>query len=382
MLADLPAAETSSRRTARAYLPEGTATVLTAFVASRLMVFGVIVLSRLQVPQGHFSVPGGVLNVLSSGPAAAYVGMVQSGSWVPFAPGSATGFFPVFPVLLKVLALLFGNIALAGVVLSNAALLAAGMLLYRLLQTQYDDLRVSRTAVMLLMFTPASYFLTGAVPDATALALALGSMLAATRGRWIVASVCALLLCGTINAGYWIVVPLTFEYLRQGRSSGTGENRLLRRDFLPFALAFVPLAAALMFGLLNFNDPLALLKLSSGSEHRLDSILRLSHYFEGYASFCGWMFRGALLASTLLCVAGFLLKVRSGYVAFAVVLTAACFWSHDLQAPRTLTISFPLFAIMGVLAARFPALYEPLLTGSMVLLTLFTVVAANGFWIS
>ena len=355
--------------------------MLMAFITSRLMVFGVIVMSGLQVPPGPFSVRGDLLTILSTGDAAGYANMVQTGRWVPFAADSDSGLFPVFPVLLKLVSLLFGNVALAGVVIANVCLLAAGILLYQLLRSQHDDPRISRNAVMLLMFNPASYFLTAAGPDSAALALAVASMLAATKGRWIIAAACGVLLCGTIPAGYWIAVPLTCEYVRQGHTHNSGESRLLRPEGLLLALVFIPLAAAITFGLLKFGDPLAYLKVSPWAEARLGSLLRMSRYFDGYASFYEWIFRGTVFASVVICVAGFALKVRSSYVAFAVILTLVCFWFHDLQAPRTLMLSFPLFAIMGVLVARYKALYEPLLTGSMVLLALFTLAAANGYWI-
>ncbi|HSH37958.1 MAG TPA: hypothetical protein VK993_04160 [Chthoniobacterales bacterium] len=364
-------------------LLKGRGAVLAAFVASRLMVGGVILLSRLQVPPGPFWRRGGLLSVLSGGEPASYLDDVQAGRWFDLGAGEpGDAFFPVFPVLLKLGALVFGDLALAGVVIANSCLLGAGLLLHQLLRLEYEDPRISRFAVVLLMFSPASYFFSCAVPDSTALLLAVASLLAAAKGRWVVACLCGMLLCATISLGYWIVVPLTLEFFRQSWNSGGGRwDRLLTRRTLLLVLVFAPLVAAVAVGSTRFDDSAALLRVSGTSAEVLASLLKMSAYFEGYAWFYELLFGGTLLAAEMLCMVGFVLKLRATYLAFAIVLTAACAWGGDLQAPRTLGLCFPLFTAMGLLSARFDWLYDALLVCSMMLLALCTIIAANGFWI-
>lgn len=356
--------------------------MLLAFVASRLMVCGVILLSRLQVPPGPFFAHGGLLEVLSSGDAARYLNLVEMGPWFrSVASDPVQAFFPVFPMLVEMMAALLGNAALAGVVVANLSLLGAGLLLHRLVRLQFPDSpRTSEIAVMLLMFSPASYFFSSAVPDSTALLLAVGALLAAVQHRWAIASLCGLILCGTVNLGYWIIVPLVCEFLRQRAQPDARADRPGLTQALLLSLVLMPLAAATVFGYTRLGNAWALLRLSRGAELTVESLLQMSRYFEGYASFYEWVFRGTLLVAAGLCFAAYGLRLGKAQWAFPLALIVICFWSYDLQAARTLGLAFPLVTILAALSTRFEVFYESFLTCSMTLLALCTIVAANGFW--
>lgn len=353
-----------------------------AFVTSRLMVFGVILLSRLQVPPGPFWRDGGLLSVLTQGEAAKYLAVGQNQGWPEFSSDQpVSAFFPVFPLVLKLLSFGFGNVGLPAVLIANLCLFAAGILLYQLLRMEYADARIARTAVIFLMFTPASYFFSCAVPASLALLLAMASALAAVNGRWVVACLCGLLLALTVRIGFCIILPLLLEYVRQSRDAGR-QHRWLRREALLLSIFPLLLAAAVYIGHSRFQDPFALLHASGVGKRTVTSLLRMSDYFEGYASFYNWLFAGTILISAALCIAGFFVRLRSCYLAFAGVLVVLCWWSRDLEAVRTLGLAFPLFTIMALLSARHGWLYETVLTCSMTLLALCTIVAANGFWVT
>jgi hypothetical protein len=66
---------------------------------------------------------------------------------------------------------IFGSEALAGVVISNVMLLAAGLLLWELVHFEFKSARISRAAVALLMFGPVSFFFSCAYPEAMFLVL-------------------------------------------------------------------------------------------------------------------------------------------------------------------------------------------------------------------
>jgi hypothetical protein len=50
--------------------------------------------------------------------------------------------------------------------------------------------------------------------------------------------------------------------------------------------------------------------------------------------------------------------------------------------PRYFSVEFPLFIVIGLIVARFERAYEPLLAASIALLTLCTVLSANGYWMT
>lgn len=56
---------------------------------------------------------------------------------------------------------------------------------------------------------------------------------------------------------------------------------------------------------------------------------------------------------------------------------------NSLEAiPRYLSILFPLFIVLGVVAVRFRWSYELIFASSTVLLTICTVLSANGYWMT
>lgn len=347
------------------------------------MVFGVILLSRLQVPPGPFWRAGGLLSVLTQGEAARYLSVAQNQGWPEFSSEQpVSAFFPVFPLLLKLLSFAVGNSSLPAVLIANLCLFAAGILLYYLVRVEHADARIARMAVIFLMFTPASYFFSCAVPASLALLLGVASVLTAVNGRWIIACLCGILLALTVRIGFWIIVPLLVEYVRQSREAAGRRHLWLRPEARLLSILPLLLAAAAYIGYSRFNDPFALLHASGVGTRTVTSLLRMSDYFKGYASFYNWLFAGTIVVSAVICIAGFFVKLRLSYVAFAAVLIAVCWWSRDLEAVRTLGFAFPLFTIMALLSARHGWLYETFLTCSMTLLALCTIVAANGFWIS
>jgi hypothetical protein len=65
------------------------------------------------------------------------------------------------------------------------------------------------------------------------------------------------------------------------------------------------------------------------------------------------------------------------------LLTSVYLCSGTLEAmPRYFSVEFPLFIVIGLIVARFERAYEPLLAASIALLTLCTVLSANGYWMT
>ncbi|KKU92419.1 MAG: hypothetical protein UY21_C0001G0042 [Microgenomates group bacterium GW2011_GWA1_48_10] len=66
-------------------------------------------------------------------------------------------FFPVFPLLIKLGSFLTGNYFLSGLVISNLAILLAGITLFQLVSRDFDN-KTARWAVIFLFAFPTSFF--------------------------------------------------------------------------------------------------------------------------------------------------------------------------------------------------------------------------------
>jgi hypothetical protein len=123
------------------------------------------------------------------------------------------GFFPLYPVLIRLLGLIIGDFFIAGLIISNACLIIAAVLLYRLVRLEDDKETASRTIKYLFLF-PSAFMLSAVLTESLSLTLILASFYLAKKGRWLQASTCGFLLALTKPYGLLIMLPLLYEYFK------------------------------------------------------------------------------------------------------------------------------------------------------------------------
>ena len=150
--------------------------------------------------------------------AKAYVDIAHDGyGAVP----ANNAYFPLYPLLIRVLATLFGGSTdaylLAGVLISNLALLVALAYLAALVAIDHDAAAGTRAALYLLVF-PTSVFLAVVYPESLLIALSIGAVFHARRGEWLPATVLGALAALTRPfIGAAVALPIAIEaYRRSG----------------------------------------------------------------------------------------------------------------------------------------------------------------------
>ena len=105
----------------------------------------------------------------------------------------STAFFPLYPMLLRWLGVLFrGNFVSTGIVISLVCYAGCVWLLYRLAKEDFDDGVASR-AVVYLAIGPLSFFLQAVYTESLFLFLSLACFVCAREGRWRLAGFTGLL---------------------------------------------------------------------------------------------------------------------------------------------------------------------------------------------
>ena len=376
---ETPAADTERRSS----FFEGWRCVLITFVASRLVIVGVILLSKTIVVPGQYSHPGGLLSILTHWDGGWYLRIAEEG--YSFQPGkpSSIGFFPFYPVLIWMFSSVFVKASIAAVFLSNAFLLAAGLILNALVRIDYRDAAISCAAVTLLMFSPVSFFFSSAYSESTFLLLSIGAFYAARRGNWLVACLCGAALSATRNIGVLIAIPLFVEYVRQVWKPGAGLRPFLTPRTLLFSLIPVGLVVFLVVNYVKFGDPFAYVKATAVWGRYFVPPWRTLANAQSFPQFYLWLFFGTLAAAILTWIGGFFVRIRASYMVWAGLLLAVYLCGNSLEAiPRYLSILFPLYVVLGVVAIRFPWSYEVIFASSTVVLTICTILSANGYWMT
>jgi hypothetical protein len=193
----------------------------------------------------------------------------------------AAAFFPGYPALIRAASYLcFGNLVAAALLVSNAALLAALVVLYRLTEREYDE-PTARRAVLYLCLFPTAFFLFTAYSESLFLLAAVGSLALARNHRWGWASLAGVAAGLTRSAGIVVAISLAVEAVHQTieerRSSG---RELSWRSLAPHAVgrlaaSVAPLlgtAAYLLFWQLRFHDWSYPLQLEQAFWHRQFSL--------------------------------------------------------------------------------------------------------------
>jgi hypothetical protein len=141
---------------------------------------------------------------------------VATGGYVD-GDGSAA-FFPLFPLLIRILSPLLGGHPLAAALLiSHAAFFGALVIFYLLTESEYDE-ATARRAVLYLALFPTAFFFVAPYSESLFLLLAVSSLAAARRGRWAVAGVSGALASATRSVGVLLPLPLAVEAIHRWRA--------------------------------------------------------------------------------------------------------------------------------------------------------------------
>jgi hypothetical protein len=134
--------------------------------------------------------------------------MVARGGYL-LVPGrqSDPAFFPLYPILLREVHALGIGWGVAGPLLSNLALLVGLGLFYTLSREIFSESLARRATVYLAIF-PLGYVFSMAYPESVELVLLTGAALAALRGRWWLAAVCAGAAALARPEGLFLALPL------------------------------------------------------------------------------------------------------------------------------------------------------------------------------
>jgi hypothetical protein len=120
-------------------------------------------------------------------------------------------FFPLYPLLVRGVAIPFGGseaaLLVAAYLVSLAAFVGALVLLHKLAELELGR-RLARPTLLLLAVFPAALYFGAPYSESLFLLLAVGAFYAARSGHWAWAGACAGLASATRSAGLLLLIPL------------------------------------------------------------------------------------------------------------------------------------------------------------------------------
>lgn len=261
----------------------------------------------------------------------------------PGALNTNYGFFPLYPLLIRLLSLVVRSDALAGVLISNGCLAIACVYLFKLTRLDHDRETALRAVKYFVLF-PTAFVLSAVLTESLFTALAILCLYAARRERWAVAGALGFLVALTRPNGIFLLAPVLWIYLRQKQFH---LNRI-RFDALFMALIPLGLACLAFYDYYRTGDPLAYAHAqAAGWGHHLTNPLAV--LFAGMASgqidqsISAW-FGAAALALLIIRFD----KLRMEYWLYAAgIILLPLMAATVLGLPRYLATLFPLAIVLS-----------------------------------
>ena len=250
------------------------------FLITRLGIAGVAyfatpIMADSPIPPYHFRPDNILIDVFASRwDTGFYTSIVDQGYRIQGVQFPSVAFFPLMPVLIRLMRLLTGDTLSAGLLVANAALLGAVMLLH-LLVADEDDQPTADRAVWYLLIFPASFFGSAIYSESLFLLLSIASLYLVRKGRWWAGGVASILGAMTRFVGVLLAPLLVVEWWQQRKQlseapvlideqESTAKRKLPEwTDLVAASLAPLGTLAYMIYLAQKFGDSLAFLHASN-----------------------------------------------------------------------------------------------------------------------
>ncbi len=292
-------------------------------------------------------------------------------------------FFPFYPLLIRLFAVIFRDYMLSALIVSNLAYASAAFYLYKLTLLDYTEETALRTVFYFSIF-PTSYFLHASYTESLFLALTIASFYYGRKEKWWLSGIIGMPASLTRITGIILLPALILEYIFQ---KGFHIKRI-NMDILWLSLIPLGFLLYLFTNYLVFGNPFEFLQIQK--EHWAKTIdfpwkgllgAWRSIWWRSPADsiLVGW-------AEAIFGVFGFLLtiwvsiRLRLSYGIYMLitwlVVTSTSFW---LSIPRYTLSMFPLFIAIS-LFGRIREVNYLITFFSLLLLGLFLSLFIQGRW--
>ncbi len=353
--------------------------MLAVFAASRVfyLVSGALLVGIMPVELFHLKtsdVPFGTLSIWAHYDGDHYASVALYG--YSEGGGGSPAFFPLYPVLVRLLAELLGSpmsrgsISVLAVAVSLTALPFALWFIYRVTESGWGK-RAAQAAVLTLAFFPTSFFLNSAYTESLFLAFSAGAVWAIRlRKDLLLACLLAGLATATRNVGIFLLIPLALDYWRNRQRYSWRAIHMI--------LVTSGLAAYITYLWWQFGDPFVFQSAQADWGRKAVGpwnalIGAFNAAFESTRAFLGSVRQANDLNDLLLALSGTnpLYSMLFFLLALVVVLYGLSFIPLELTAyalalfvlpsffgtpenplmgmPRYVLAAFPVFVVLGVL---------------------------------
>jgi Gpi18-like mannosyltransferase len=298
--------------------------------------------------------------------------------------GIQPAFFPLYPLLIRILGLFTGNDLIAGLLVSNACFFFGLLYLYKLLEHEFDR-PVARRAIFYVSIFPTAIYFSAVYTESLFFFLTVAAFYYMRSQRWLLAAIFGFFAALTRAEGILLLIPFGVEWFARYHSAPLrGLRNALYGALIPLGLGvymaylWVLRGDALYFAHVQkyWGRQAAMPWVSL-----MNSFHKILHAANGQtvANQSLEVAFTALMIVVLLCGWRRLRLSYTAYMAISVLLPMCT--SSLMSMPRFALVLFPMFAILARWGDR-PWANTLVVAFSLPLLGLFTVLFANWYWVA
>lgn len=384
--------------TVAAYLNRTVREVSLTFVLTRVTLILVAELAAVVVgqrPGVHYAASANpMLNVWGRWDAEHYLGIATKGY-----SGTEMAFFPLYPMLIRIVGALTGNHLIAGLIISNVASFFGLLFFYKLVEHQYNR-HVAQRATFYVSIFPTAIFFSAVYTESLFFALTVASFYYIRERKWLIAGVMGYFAALTRVEGVLLAVPFFIEWMIVLFGNGRSLTQIFR-DISKWPIDYIvrPIVGIIIIpaGLATYmaylwvlrGDPMYFSHVQAHWGRHLappwvafsNTIHELTHATSPQTI----ADKSLEVAFTLLMlgvlVAGWK-RLRISYLAYmALSIFIPMSTSSLMSMPRFALVLFPMFVMFGLWGAR-SSVNNAIVAFSLPLLGLYTVLFADWYWVA
>ena len=296
-------------------------------------------------------------------------------------------FFPLYPVLIKFLAVIVRNYIVSALLISTLCYGAGCVMMYKLVAEEYNK-HVALTSIVLFSISPFAFFLGGVMTEGVFFLVTISMFYTIRKHNWWLTGILGILAALTRSVGVFMVIPAAVEWVQTERPIAL----IMDKDWKTLGKRFVKLLpvaltpiGTLIYLYINYRvegDPFVFMRYQS--EHwsmNLQYFGKTLHmlFNRSFNPDEGWSLRMSLFMPGLFSITFAAIAVlfgarrmRSMYTSFMIVyflFNAAASW--PLSVSRYMCCMFPAYWLIASFTDEHRELELPIAVMSAVLFGIY-----------
>jgi Gpi18-like mannosyltransferase len=307
--------------------------------------------------------------------------------------GLIQAFFPLYPILMRFLDKIVGNLLYSGLIISNFCFLLGVFFFQKLIKL--EKIKEEKWPLLFLLFFPTSFYFASLYSESLFFLLVILSFLFIKQKKWLKAAVFAGLASATRLVGIFIAPALVWEFYQS--SSEKNKQRMLfyLKTFFLSLLSFSGLIFFCLYLNKNFHDPFYFAKVQNafGASRQTDKIILFHQVVWRYLKMMVSVKKNDILFYTvsqefflsllvlMALIWAWIKKMKKSYLIYSFFSFFLPSLTGNLSSmPRYVNLIFPLYFVLARIKNKKIKLL--LLLTSFLLLVVNTALFLRGFWIA